>query len=89
MKEDINKKLENVLNSMDKNKLNLDKRTVEQLLSTPEGKKLASRLSGVDKNKLINTFMNMDCAELKKKLQNADLSKLSQLKADDILKKLR
>ena len=89
MRKDINKKLENVLNGMDKNTINSGKRTVEQLLATPEGQKLAGQLGNVDKDKLIDTFMKMDPNEIKRKLQNADLSKLSNLKAEDILKKLR
>ncbi len=89
MRRDVNKKMENILNGIDKNTINSGKRSIEQLLSTPEGKKLAERLGNIDKNKVIDQFMKMDPAEMKKKLQNADLSKLSGLKAEDIMKKLR
>ncbi len=89
MRRDVNKKMENILNGIDKNTINSGKRSIEQLLSTPEGKKLAERLGNIDKNKVIDQFMKMDTAEMKKKLQNADLSKLSGLKAEDIMKKLR
>ena len=89
MRRDVNKKTENILNGIDKNTINSGKRSIEQLLSTPEGKKLAERLGNIDKNKVIDQFMKMDPAEMKKKLQNADLSKLSGLKAEDIMKKLR
>lgn len=89
MRKDVNKKIENVLNGIDKNTINSGKRNIEQLLSTPEGKKLAQSLGNVDKNKLIDQFMKMDSSEIKRKLKNADLSKLSGLKAEDIIKKLR
>lgn len=89
MRRDINKKLENVLNGMDKNTIDSGKRSVEQLLSTPEGRKLASQIQNVDKKKVIDAFMKMDSSEIKRKLRDADLSKLSNLKAEDILKKLR
>lgn len=89
MRRDVNKKMENILNGIDKNTINSGKRSIEQLLSTPEGKKLAEHLGNIDKNKVIDQFMKMDPAEMKKKLQNADLSKLSGLKAEDIMKKLR
>ena len=86
---DISKKLENVLKGIDKSKINSGKKNITELLSTPEGKKLLSQLGNIDKNKLLETFMSMDTEEMKKKLQTADLSKLSGLKADEILKKLR
>ena len=89
MRKDVNKKIENVLNGIDKNTINSGKRNIEQLLSTPEGKKLAQSLGNVDKNKLIDQFMKMDSSEIKRKLKNVDLSKLSGLKAEDIIKKLR
>lgn len=89
MKKDIDQKLKNILNSLDKNQINSGKQSIEQLLKTPEGKKLAGSLNGIDKNKLLEKFMNMDSSEIKNKLQNADLSKLSKLNAEDILKKLR
>ena len=87
MEKDIAKKLQNVLNGIDKNTINQSKKNIEQFLSTPEGQKLAAKLSSVDKSKILNSFMNMDSEEIKAKLQNADLSKLSN--ANEILKKMR
>ena len=86
---DINKKLEHVLNNLDKSTINSGKNIIENFLSSPEGKKLAAKLSNTDKNQLLEKITNMDSAELKNKLKNIDLNKLSQLKADDILKKMR
>ena len=87
MEKDIAKKLQNVLNGIDKNTINQSKKNIEQFLSTPEGQKLAAKLSSVDKSKILNSFMNMDSEEIKAKLQNADLSKLSN--ANEIFKKMR
>ncbi len=89
MKENINQKLQNILNGLNPNQINSGKKTVEQLLNTPEGKKLAGSLSGVNKDKILEKFMSMDAKEIKDKLNNADLSKLSNMTAEDILKKLR
>ncbi len=89
MRRDMEQKLQNLLNGMDKGKINSGKQTAEKFLSTPEGKKLLNGLGNIDKNKLSEAFMKMDSSEMKKKLQNADFSKLSGLKAEDILKKLR
>ena len=87
MEKDIEKKPQNVLNGIDKNTINQSKKNIEQFLSTPEGQKLAAKLSSVDKSKILNSFMNMDSEEIKAKLQNADLSKLSN--ANEIFKKMR
>ncbi len=89
MKQDISKKLGDILKGVDAKKINESKKTVENLLKTPEGQKLQKQLSGLDKEKLVETFMQMDTSEIKKKLNQADLSGLSGLKAEDILKKLR
>lgn len=86
---DISKKLESILTGIDKSKINGSKKTITELLATPEGRKLVSQLGSIDKNKLYEAFMSMDAEEIKRKLQTADLSKLSGLKAEDILKKLR
>ena len=87
MEKDITKKLQNVLNGIDKNTINQSKKNIEQFLSTPEGHKLAAKLSSVDKSKVLDSFMSMDSEEIKHKLKNADLSKISQ--ASEILKKMR
>lgn len=87
MEKDITKKLQNVLNSIDKNTINQSKKNIEQFLSTPEGQKLAAKLNTLDKTKILDSFTNMDSEEIKKKLKNTDLSKLSQ--ASEIFKKMR
>ena len=89
MSQDINKKLEDILQGIDKNKINNSKRNFDQLLNTPEGKKLLQNIGNIDKSKLMNMFMKMDTNEIKRKLQNADLSKMSNLNAADIINKLK
>jgi len=89
MKNDVGKKIENLLKDIDKNTISSGKKNIEQLLSSEEGQKLLAGLGNIDKKKLINTFMSMNSSDIKSKLQNADLSKLSNINADEILKKLR
>ncbi len=89
MGQDINKKLEDILQGIDKNKINNSKRSLEQMLNTPEGKKLLQNIGNIDKSKLMNMFMKMDTNEIKRKLQNADLSKMSNINANDIINKLK
>lgn len=89
MNKDVNKKLGDILKGIDTRKISESKKTVENLLKTPEGQKLQKQLGGLDKDKLIESFMQMDTNEIKKKLNKADLSSLSGLNAEDILKKLR
>ncbi len=89
MKEDLSQKLQNILNTIDKDKLLKGKKEVENFLSTSEGKKLISNLKDEDKSKILEKFMKMDSEELRKKLKADGLSGLSNIKANDILKKLR
>ena len=46
-------------------------------------------IGNIDKSKLMNMFMKMDTNEIKRKLQNADLSKMSNINANDIINKLK
>ena len=82
MNNNIDKKLQDVLNGIDKSKI----RQVEQFLNTPDGEKIKQKLNGTDKNKIINAFMNMDTNELKKKLSGADFSKINPKNIIDKLK---
>ena len=89
MKNDMSKKIENILKDIDKSTINSSQKGLEQFLSTEEGQKLIAGLGNIDKTKLLNNLMNMNSSDIKAKLQNADLSKLSGINADEILKKLR
>lgn len=87
MNQDINKKLENVLNGMDKDTINSGKKLAEQILSGKDGEKALKALNNIDKNKLLDAFMNIDDSVLKEKLQS--VSNVPNLNVDEILKKLR
>ena len=89
MDNNANKKLENILSSLDKNKVSQAKQSIQKFLSTPDGKNIAKQISNIDKNKLMNMFLGMNSDELKQKLQNADLSNLSQKDLNDIINKLK
>lgn len=89
MNEDLTQKLQNILSTLDKDKLKKSKMEVENFLSTPEGKKLISNLKNEDKEKILQKFMNIDTGKLKNKLNTDKMSGLSRMTADDILKKLR
>lgn len=89
MKEDLSQKLQNILGTLDKDKLLKGKRDVENFLSTAEGKKFITNLKNEDKEKILEKFMKMDSGELKKRLSADGLKNLSGLKADDIFRKLR
>lgn len=88
MNSNVNKKLNDVLSGLDKDKLNKAKRSVEEFLGSNEGQRIKENLKDVDKEKLINNFMNMDTEELRNTLKKANLSNLSGLDINSILKKL-
>lgn len=89
MDNNANKKLENILSSLDKNKVFEAKQSIQKFLNTPDGKNIAKQISNIDKNKLMNMFLGMNSNELKQKLQNADISNLSQKDLNDIINKLK
>lgn len=83
---DVNKKLREILDREGEEKINAGMRNIQQMLSTPEGKRLAEQIKNTDREKLADMFVNMDSGEMKKRLQKLDLSKINP---EDILKKLR
>ncbi len=83
------KKLMEILSGMDKQKIAQSKQSIEQLLNSPQGKKLSQQIGNIDRNKIVNTFMSMNSEEIKKKLQNIDISQLSKINADDVIDKLK
>ena len=85
----VNKKLNDVLSGLNKDKLNSAKRSVEEFLGSGEGEKIKEKLKGMDKDKLIDNFMKMDTDELRKMLQKTNLSNLSGADMNNILKKLK
>ena len=88
MNSDVNKKLNDLLSGVDKTKLDAAKKSVERFINSNDGDKLKQQLKNVDKNKLLNKFMNMDSNEMKAVLQKANLSNLSPNDVSNILNKL-
>ncbi|MBO5059553.1 MAG: hypothetical protein J6C82_01385 [Clostridia bacterium] len=89
MKENISDKLTRMLSGVDGNKLKISADAVSKLLATPEGQRFKNSLSESDKKALIEKFMSLDANEVSEKLKNADMSKLGNMSAEDIMKKLR
>ncbi len=89
MDSNVNKKLNDVLSGLNKDKLSNAKRSIEEFLASREGEKIKEKLKGADKDKLIDNFMKMDTNELRKMLQKANLSNLSGIDMNNILKKLK
>ena len=85
---DINKKLEDLLAGMNPEVIKKSKQGIDKILRSPQGQDLAKNLSGADKQKLMQSFMNMSNDEIRNKLKNVKMSDLSNLSADEILKKL-
>ncbi len=86
MKENVGEKLSQILAGA---KLGKSAGGLLRLLDSPEGQKLKSSLSDSDKKAILEKFMSMDADEVSKKLKNADMSKLADISAEDIMKKLR
>lgn len=82
MNENINRKLAAILSEK-------EAANIKRFAASSEGQRLSRQFSDADKNKLVEEFLKMDTAQLKKKLSTADLSALSGLDAQQILKKLR
>ncbi len=82
MKDNVSKKLDALLSDK-------DAAQIKRFVASAEGQKLKQQLAGADKNKIVEEFLKMDTAELKKKLASANLSGLSGMSAEQIIKKLR
>lgn len=84
---DVNKKMEELLSGINPNTINKSK--IEQFLKSPQGQKLKGSISNADKQRIAEKFMSMSNSEIRNKLKNADLSGMSGMSVEDILKKLR
>ena len=89
MDSNVGKKLNDILSGIDQEKLNSAKRSVEEFISTKEGQKIKEELKGMDKDKLINNFMNMNTNKLKDMIGKANLSGLKGTDIENILKKYK
>ncbi len=86
--DNISKKLEEILSGVDMKKLEKGRENITSALNSQEGRNFARRISSIDKDKLFDAFSRMDANEIKRKIASADMSKLSSLKADEVINKL-
>ncbi len=89
MNQNMNQKLNEILQSLDPEKRRAAEQSAERLLRTPEGRKLASELKNGNTDALARLFMGMNTKDVKEKLQKTDPKALSGLPLEEILKKLR
>ena len=82
MNENMNKKIESVLSGMNISDL-------KKLAQNPAVKNIVGNLSEKDKQKLMREFSSLNNAEIERKLKNADFSKMSDMSADELIRKLK
>jgi len=82
MNNNFNKKLENVLSSMNPAEL-------QRLMKFAKGSQISSRLSESDKRKIMEEFSGLDTNMIKGKLSSLKAEDLSGLSVDEILRKIR
>lgn len=88
MGENMNEKLKSILSGMGSDKLKNSADMVSKFLKTPEGQKLKNSLSDADKKAILERFMKLDPKKANETLKNVDITNLSGMSVDDILKKL-
>ena len=89
MGENMNEKLKKILSGMGSDKLKNSADMASQFLSTKEGQKLKNSLTDADKKAILEKFMSLDSGKVSESLKKADLSNLSGMSVDEILKKLK
>ena len=89
MAENMNEKLKKILSGMGSDKLKNSADIASKFLSTKEGQKLKNSLTDADKKAILEKFMSLDSEKARESLKNADLSNLSGMSVDEILKKLK
>jgi len=89
MGENMNEKLKKILSGMGSDKLKNSADMVSKFLSTKEGQKLKDSLSDADKKAILDKFMSIDPKQASESLKKANLSNLSGMSAEEIMKKLK
>lgn len=89
MESNMNDKLKKILSGMGSDKLKNSADMVTKFMSTPEGQKLKNSLSDSDKKAILEKFMQLDTKKASDSLKNADLSNISGMSAEEIMKKLK
>ena len=85
----MNQKLKSILSGMGSDKLKNSADMVSKFLSTPEGQKLKNSLSENDTKAILEKFMKLDPKKAGETLKNANISNLSGMSAEEIMKKLK
>lgn len=89
MDSNMNDKLKKILSGIGSDKLKNSADMVTEFMKTPEGQKLKNSLSDSDKKAILEKFMKLDPKKASDSLKNADLSNLSGMSVDEIMKKLK
>lgn len=89
MDANMNDKLKKILSGMGSDKLKNSADMVTEFMKTPEGQKLKNSLSNADKKMILEKFMQLDTKKASDSLKNADLSNLSGMSVDEIMRKLK
>jgi len=89
MSENMNEKLKKILSGMGSDKLKNSADIASKFLSSKEGQKLKNSLTDADKKAILDKFMSLDPKKTSESLKNADLSKLSGMSVEEIMKKLK
>ena len=89
MDSNMNDKLKKILSGIGSDKLKNSADMVKEFMKTPEGQKLKNSLSDSDKKAILEKFMKLDPKKASDSLKNADLSNLSGMSVDEIMKKLK
>ena len=89
MDQNMNDKIKKILSGMGSDKLKNSQDMVTKFMATPEGQKLKNSLSDADKKAILEKFMKLDSKKASDSLKNIDLSNLSGMSVDEIMKKLK
>ena len=89
MEQNINDKLKKISSGVGSDKLKNSADMVTKFMATPEGQKLKNSLSEADKKAILEKFMKLDTKKAGDSLKNADLSNISGMSVDEIMKKLK
>ncbi|MDK2934688.1 MAG: hypothetical protein PWP27_2498 [Clostridiales bacterium] len=88
----LNKKLQQMMSSMDPQTLEKGFKAMSELMNTDEGKQLLDQLRNIDKQKLMDRLSAVDEKELEKKLDSIDVDevadKINNLEKEKMLKEL-
>ncbi len=85
----VNKKMEDLLRDIDPSVLKQNQGTINKIMSSEKAKAFVSNLSDNDKQKLVESFMNMDNKKIKEKLGSLNQKGLTKNSLDEILNKLK